>query len=179
MVTDRTRELEDANRRLETIAHVDGLTGIPNRRRLDDYLNSVWASSSVRGRPLAVLAIDVDHFKRYNDQHGHLAGDQLLKSLATRLTRCLRRTEDLIARYGGEEFIAVLPGADLEVASEVAELMRARVEESTLGATVSIGVASAIPGESARLEALVGDADAALYAAKHAGRNCVKRSGSG
>jgi diguanylate cyclase (GGDEF)-like protein len=176
MVTVRTRELESANRQLETIAHVDGLTGIPNRRRLDDYLNSVWESNADRGRPLSVLIVDVDHFKKYNDQHGHLAGDTLLKALATRLSRCLRRTEDLVARYGGEEFIAVLPGADIEVAREVAETMRGRVEESTLGATISVGVATAIPAEGERLEALLGDADAALYAAKHAGRNCVKIS---
>lgn len=176
MVTARTRELESANRQLETIAHVDGLTGIPNRRRLDDYLNSVWESNADRGRPLSVLIVDVDHFKKYNDQHGHLAGDQLLRALATRLSRCLRRTEDLVARYGGEEFLAVLPGADIEVAREVAEMMRGRVEESTLGATISVGVATAIPAEGARLEALLGDADAALYSAKHAGRNCVKVS---
>jgi diguanylate cyclase (GGDEF)-like protein len=176
MVAVRTRELESANRQLETIAHVDGLTGIPNRRRLDDYLNSVWESNADRGRPLSVLIVDVDHFKKYNDQHGHLAGDQLLRALATRLSRCLRRTEDLVARYGGEEFLAVLPGADLDVAREVAETMRGRVEESTLGATISVGVATAIPAEGARLEALLGDADAALYAAKHAGRNCVRIS---
>jgi len=176
MVATRTHDLESANRQLETIAHLDGLTGIPNRRRLDDYLKSVWESNSDRGRPLAVLIVDVDHFKAYNDKHGHLAGDHLLKTLATRLSRCLRRTEDLVARYGGEEFIAVLPGADLEVAREVAETMRARVEESTLGATISVGVASAVPVEGGRLDALIGDADAALYAAKHAGRNCVKVS---
>ena len=177
MVTMRTRELESANRQLETIAHVDGLTGIPNRRRLDDYLKSVWENSSDRSRPISVLIVDVDHFKAFNDKHGHLAGDQLLRALATRLTRCLRRTEDLVARYGGEEFLAVLPGAELDVARDVAETMRARVEESTLGATISIGVATVTPAEGQRLEALLGDADAALYAAKHAGRNCVKVAG--
>ena len=176
MVTTRTRELESANRQLETIAHVDGLTGIPNRRRLDDYLKSVWENSSDRGRPISVLIVDVDHFKQFNDKHGHLAGDQLLRALATRLSRCLRRTEDLVARYGGEEFLAVLPGAELDVARDVAETMRARVEESTLGATISVGVATLIPVEGSRLDALLGDADAALYAAKHAGRNCVKVS---
>lgn len=174
MVTMRTRELESANRQLETIAHVDGLTGIPNRRRLDDYLKSVWENSTDRGRPISVLIVDVDHFKQFNDKHGHLAGDQLLRALATRLSRCLRRTEDLVARYGGEEFLAVLPGAELDVARDVAETMRARVEESTLGATISVGVATLTPVEGSRLEALLGDADAALYSAKHAGRNCVK-----
>jgi len=177
MVQTRTRELESANRQLETIAHVDGLTGIPNRRRLDDYLKSVWENSSDRSRPISVLIVDVDHFKAFNDKHGHLAGDQLLRALATRLSRCLRRTEDLVARYGGEEFLAVLPGAELDTAHDVAETMRARVEESTLGATISVGVATVIPAEGQRLEALLGDADAALYSAKHAGRNCVKVSG--
>jgi diguanylate cyclase (GGDEF)-like protein len=178
MVEARTRELADANRKLDTIAHLDGLTGIPNRRKLDEYLEQVWALCAERERPLAVLAIDVDRFKDYNDRHGHLAGDALLKRLAPILTRNLRRTEDLAARYGGEEFLVVLPGADAEVAREVGEALREKVGTSSIGATISIGVAAETPRSGRAVTELVALADAALYRAKEAGRNRVVVSGA-
>jgi diguanylate cyclase (GGDEF)-like protein len=178
MVEARTRELADANRKLDTIAHLDGLTGIPNRRKLDEYLEQVWALCAERERPLAVLAIDVDRFKDYNDRHGHLAGDALLKRLAPILTRNLRRTEDLAARYGGEEFLVVLPGADAEVAREVAEALREKVGSSSIGATISVGVAAETPRSGRAVTELVALADAALYRAKEAGRNRVVVSGA-
>lgn len=176
MVAERTFELEDANRKLEAIAHLDGLTGIPNRRRLDEYLAHVWQQCAERERPLTVLVIDVDHFKKYNDQYGHIAGDRLLKKLARVLTRSLRRSEDLVARYGGEEFLVVLPGADLETAAELAESVRSTVETSSLGATVSIGLASTLPVADGSILDLVERADAGLYEAKAAGRNRVRRA---
>jgi len=178
MVTVRTRELADANRKLDTIAHLDGLTGLPNRRRLDEYLIQAWASCGERERSLAVLAIDVDRFKDYNDKHGHLAGDTLLKRLAPLLTRSMRRTEDLAARYGGEEFLVVLPGADAEVARQVAEALREKVASSSIGATISVGVASETPREGRIVTELVALADAALYKAKAAGRNRVEVDGA-
>lgn len=171
MVAERTAELEAANRQLETMAHLDGLTGIPNRRRLDDYLDQVWAQSIERQRKLSLLVIDVDHFKSYNDRHGHLAGDRLLKKLVGILSNCLRRTEDLLARYGGEEFLVVLPGADEHAAYELAEQMRAQVETTSLGATISVGVATGKPGPGMSVANLVNEADTALYQAKAAGRN--------
>jgi diguanylate cyclase (GGDEF)-like protein len=171
-VAERTQELASANARLEKMAHLDGLTGIANRRRLDEYLTTIWNQSRERDRPLAVIVIDVDHFKKFNDTHGHLAGDELLKNLVPQLLHCLRRTEDLIARYGGEEFLAILPGADTIIANKVAEAMREAVEQSELGATVSIGVASAIPNGGDAAE-LVQAADRALYQAKNNGRNRV------
>lgn len=174
MVLARTAELETANRQLETMAHVDGLTGIPNRRRLDEYLEHVWVQAAERRRPVSLLAIDVDHFKAFNDRYGHLAGDELLKKLARALSACLRRTEDLVARYGGEEFLVVLPGADANVAAEMAARMREQVEESSLGSTISVGIASATPDGARRIVGLVEEADAALYRAKSAGRNCVR-----
>ena len=173
-VESRTRELADANRRLEMMANVDGLTGIPNRRRLDEYLAVVWEQCREHSRPLSVLAIDVDKFKDYNDRHGHLAGDELLKQLAQRLSKCLRRAEDLLARYGGEEFLVVLPGADIVVAHGLAETMRQALDSSGLGATISVGVASRIPGTDEAVTVVVEQADAALYVAKHAGRNRVE-----
>ena len=169
----RTKELADANRRLETIAHIDGLTGIPNRRRLDEYLLVVWKICHEQQRPLSMLIIDVDHFKRFNDTQGHLAGDELLKKIAQRQQQCLRRTEDLLARYGGEEFLVMLPSADVAVARNTAETMRAAVGDSTLGATISIGVCCHVPDAALSPTALIAAADAALYAAKHAGRNRV------
>lgn len=171
MVTERTAELETANRQLETMAHLDGLTGIANRRRLDDYLEKVWSQCAERQRDLSLLVIDVDYFKDYNDRHGHLAGDRLLKRLVGILSHCLRRTEDLLARYGGEEFLAVLPGADEHNAYELAEQMRKQVELTSLGATISVGIATGIPGPGQSVATLVNQADIALYQAKAGGRN--------
>lgn len=175
-VAARTRDLAEANERLGRMAHLDGLTGIANRRRLDEYLDLAWRQSRERARPIALVAIDVDHFKRYNDTRGHVAGDALLRELPRRLLPCLRRGEDLLGRYGGEEFLAVLPGADLALARDVAEAMRAAVESSPLGVTVSIGVAAAC-ADDGPATALMERADAALYAAKHGGRNRVVAAG--
>ncbi|MBK9494534.1 MAG: diguanylate cyclase [Xanthomonadales bacterium] len=172
----RTQELAAANRQLEMIANADGLTGIPNRRRLDDYLAAVWQQGMERGRALSVLIIDVDHFKHYNDSKGHPAGDALLQALARLLTSGLRRSEDLLARYGGEEFLVVMPGAKREVATQTAEQLRALVAESSLGVTVSIGVARCTPQPDCRLADLIQAADVALYAAKRGGRNRVETS---
>ncbi|MGH8028813.1 MAG: diguanylate cyclase [Arenimonas sp.] len=177
-VARRTSELADANRRLEMMANIDGLTGIPNRRRLDEYMAAVWVQCGERGRPLSLLAIDVDRFKEFNDREGHLAGDQLLRLIVERLAHCLRRAEDLLARYGGEEFLVVLPGADLPIAAQLAEVMRKEVEKSGLGATVSIGVASRVPDDSAVLTELIARADAALYVAKKGGRNRIEIAGA-
>jgi two-component system chemotaxis family response regulator WspR len=147
---------------------------VANRRRLDDYLGVVWEQCRERGRPLSVLAIDVDHFKQFNDSRGHLAGDELLKQLVQRLNACLRRSEDLLARYGGEEFLVVLPGAERAVAQALAESMREALASSGLGVTISVGVASRIPAPDEPVTSVVEKADAALYQAKSAGRNCVR-----
>lgn len=178
-VAARTSELADANRRLETMVHVDGLTGVSNRRRLDEYLPVVWQLCREQERPLSILLLDVDHFKQYNDTHGHLAGDQLLQQIAQRLQHGLRRTEDLLARYGGEEFLVMLPGADAEVAHATGESMRAAVAESELGVTISIGTCSRVPDGVGSPQAMVADADAALYRAKREGRNRVCASTQG
>ncbi|HET6724974.1 MAG TPA: GGDEF domain-containing protein [Gammaproteobacteria bacterium] len=172
MVRQRTRALESANRLLNSIAHLDSLTEIPNRRRLDAYLIKAWGQCANQAHSMAVLLIDVDHFKIYNDQHGHLAGDELLKQLAGVLSGCLRRGDDLVARYGGEEFLVVLPGADAETARALGETMRYSVE-SSLDATISVGVAAHQPRSGERVSILISAADAALYQAKTAGRNRV------
>ncbi len=173
MVSERTRALESANQQLEKMAHLDGLTQIPNRRRLDDYLDEVWRQCVDRARVMAVAIVDVDHFKQYNDTQGHQAGDELLVQLARLLSRNLRRAEDLVARYGGEEFLVVLPGADEPAARQVAEDMRLAVEKSDLGVTISVGVHCNIPGEGELVTGMVEKADQALYEAKNGGRNQV------
>lgn len=172
MVTERTAELEAANRQLDTMAHLDGLTGIPNRRRMDDYLEQVWEQCSERRRPLSVLVIDVDRFKDYNDRNGHVAGDLFLKELTATLSHCLRRHEDFLARYGGEEFLVVLPGGDADTALELAEIMRGEVAARE-GPTISVGVATAVPTSDLTITRLIREADAALYRAKAQGRNRV------
>lgn len=171
LVEARTAELAEANRRLEDIANRDGLTGLANRRRQDAYLRMAWFQCQERQRPLSVLIVDVDHFKRYNDQHGHPAGDALLQGLAELLANSLRRSEDLVARYGGEEFLLVLPGAPAELAFDFAESLCQTVRASPLGVTVSIGAATVVPTEEARLSVLIERADQALYRAKSGGRD--------
>lgn len=173
MVAERTAELEAANRQLESMAHLDGLTGIPNRRRMDDYLEQVWQQCVERQRPLSVLVLDVDRFKDYNDRHGHVAGDLFLKKLTETLSHCLRRSEDFLARYGGEEFLVVLPGANAATAFDLAEHMRAEVEAGNHGATISVGLATAVPTPELSIIKLISRADRALYEAKATGRNRV------
>jgi diguanylate cyclase (GGDEF)-like protein len=173
IVAQRTAELETANRRLDNMAHLDGLTGIANRRRLDDFLPAAWENSLQRQRPLSLLIVDVDHFKEYNDSNGHLAGDALLAELGQVLQSGLRRSEDLLARYGGDEFFVVLPGADSAQAMDVASHMRELLASSGLDATVSIGTATLTPGADTRVTDLIDRADAALYAAKNGGRDRI------
>jgi len=174
MVEERTEALRLANRRLDAMAHLDGLTQIPNRSRLDEYLEESWNLCVGQERSLALIMLDVDHFKRFNDSFGHQAGDDLLVALAERLAAQLRRSEDLVARYGGEEFLAVLPGADADAAREVAEAMRRSVAESPLGVTISAGVAASVPEADGALTEAIAAADSALYAAKHGGRDRVE-----
>jgi len=174
MVEQRTADLEAANRKLENMANIDGLTGVANRRRLDEYLQEAWIRARDRQSDLAVALIDVDHFKRFNDTRGHQAGDEALRNVASLLTQALRRNEDVVARYGGEEFMVVLPAADLERGQNVAETLRAAVESSPLGITASVGVAATRPEHGQSFEALIEAADQALYRAKQNGRNRVE-----
>jgi diguanylate cyclase (GGDEF)-like protein len=144
-VRQRTLELEHANRQLGNLANLDGLTGIPNRRKLQSYLEDVWTRCADHERELTLILFDVDHFKNYNDKYGHQTGDEALRNLVQVVARCLRRSEDMVARYGGEEFIVVLPGAGLVVGMAVAEEIRLAVEASDAGVTLSAGVACGRP----------------------------------
>jgi diguanylate cyclase (GGDEF)-like protein len=162
----------------------DGLTGLANRRRFDDVLENEWQRAMRERQPLALIMLDIDHFKAYNDIYGHQAGDEGLKRVAACLLKNVRRAADLVARYGGEEFVVVLPNTDLEGAREVADAMHRTVREMRLphqGApgrhflTISAGVAAAIPCRDRTAADLLEKADQALYRAKNTGRDCVKQ----
>jgi diguanylate cyclase (GGDEF)-like protein len=171
MVQDRTAELAAANKRLKNMANVDGLTSVANRRRLEEYLDEAWTRCVDRQCELSIILLDVDHFKRFNDTHGHQAGDDVLREVANILSATLRRGEDIVARYGGEEFMCVMPGAGAKMAMDVAETMRQRVEDSNQAITASVGLATGRPGSGQSLKDLIEQADRALYQAKQSGRN--------
>lgn len=172
-IADRTHELERANTRLAEMAVIDPLTGTQNRRALEQALAREWARCGDHNLPLAALMIDVDHFKRFNDHHGHLEGDRVLIDVAALLRTDLNMPVEILARYGGEEFTVLLPGATPDVAVRRAELLREAVERGRVGVTVSIGVAVVWPGRDDAPTSLLRRADQALYEAKRLGRNRV------
>ena len=184
-VVERTARLEELNQELQDLADIDGLTGVANRRRGDNYLQEVWLRLRREKQPLSVLMLDVDYFKAYNDNYGHQAGDSCLIQVAEIVKNKLHRVTDLIARYGGEEFMLILPNTDLEGAIQLGEIVRAAVESLAIEhkhssvsgfVTVSIGCATVTPNEnkSASIKELVYQADIALYQAKQLGRNRVE-----
>jgi len=182
MVQARTAELEQANRKLADLSATDGLTGLANRRRFDEVLQSEWQRAKRQGLPLAVAMIDVDEFKAYNDHFGHQAGDDVLRRIATILQENIQRSSDFTARYGGEEFVIILPRMHREEATAPVETIRRAVQaeglkhtdQSLTGVvTISIGITARIPQPGFDAEGLLREADAALYAAKRHGRNRV------
>jgi diguanylate cyclase (GGDEF)-like protein len=174
-------ELEAKNALLQDMANLDPLTGLANRRRLSEGIDAAVAKAAVNA-PLSVLAIDVDHFKSYNDEFGHLAGDEVLRTVAAAL-RANTRSGDLVARSGGEEFIVLLPGVDSRVAVEIAESLRASIASQSWPhrlVTASFGVATASNStEIADISGLLGAADRALYRSKETGRNRVTHAAEG
>jgi diguanylate cyclase (GGDEF)-like protein len=182
-VVQTLRDLTDekmAQIKLEQLATRDGLTGLANRRCFDDTLNAEWARALRQKQPLSLLMVDVDNFKSYNDANGHLGGDECLKRIATAVASEMR-ANDLVARYGGEEFAVILPNQSLKGAAIVAERIRCRVERLQVPnfgtasghVTVSIGAATAVASPDTNASELVRIADAALYRAKHMGRNRI------
>lgn len=180
-VRQRTSDLEASNNKLAALSQTDGLTGIANRRRFDEAMATEWQRAAREGKPLALLMLDVDYFKAYNDNYGHQAGDDCLRTIAGLLGDKARRAGDLAARYGGEEFAVIAPATDESNAVNIAETIRIALEQLTLphGAapcgivTASIGVAVMTPGRGEQAQILVQRADAALYQAKQRGRNRV------
>ncbi|PTY38836.1 hypothetical protein BGP77_10295 [Saccharospirillum sp. MSK14-1] len=176
----RNRELQAARDQLERISLTDGLTGLANRRHFDQHLSQEWARAQREGTAVALVMIDIDHFKNYNDEYGHPAGDQCLRRVAEALQSIAQRPLDLVARYGGEEFAIILPHTEAPV--QVAEQCRQVVEnlqlphafsEAASVVTISAGVCAGQPGLNDSPEMLTEGADDALYEAKEAGRNRV------
>ncbi len=180
-----SHELEKANDELQKLANADGLTGLANRRIIDEYLERETARAIRSEHPIAVIMIDLDNFKFYNDNYGHIAGDSCLKKVSKVLKTTVRRPEDLVGRYGGEEFCVILPNTDMNGAAFVAERIRSEVENlkipharNTAGnvVTLSLGIASNIPGKKTTANHLLNAADKALYEAKMAGKNQVAQA---
>ncbi|MBW8840361.1 MAG: diguanylate cyclase [Sphingomonadales bacterium] len=176
---ERGKALEQACDALERVSRTDPLTGLANRRQRDNRLADEWERGLRSGGPLAVVAIDVDHFKRFNDAHGHSEGDRCLKAVAEMLQAGVRGPIDLAARHGGEEFMLILPGVDRAGAASIAERVRVMVATCSNDAgyalpekvTISLGVAAIHPAPGRSVHQLTIAADAALYRAKIAGRN--------
>ncbi|MFH1034901.1 MAG: diguanylate cyclase [Pseudomonadota bacterium] len=175
-------QLQNAQDELQRLSFVDGLTGVANRRFFDQQMAQEWRRAVREQSSLALIMVDIDQFKLFNDTYGHLAGDDCLRRVAQALAQGLRRPGDFLARYGGEEFVAVLPGTGQEGAWALAELMRRQVEELAIAhasstvapwVTVSLGVATRLPVNHDDPQEVLASADAALYQAKQAGRNRV------
>jgi diguanylate cyclase (GGDEF)-like protein len=177
----RAATLQGERDAFEVVALRDGLTGVANRRAFELRLDEEWRRGARTHARLAVIILDVDHFKKYNDALGHPRGDRVLFRVAHAIGGVLRRPEDLIARYGGEEFVVVLPNCGRDDAARIADDMRAAVRRleiphaaSDLGfVTISAGVASIVPRHDASPMALITAADRALYSAKRDGRDRV------
>jgi diguanylate cyclase (GGDEF)-like protein len=168
---------------LENLSLTDGLTGIANRRRLDEAIDAEWRRAKRNQTLLSLILMDIDHFKGYNDRYGHLAGDDCLRYLARGLSECVRRPSDLVARYGGEEFPCLLADTDAEGAMWVATQMRDKVnflsvpyEGSSVAdhVTLSFGVATMLPIVGQSFFDLIRRADELLYDAKRGGRNLIR-----
>ena len=182
-VTEKKRaavEIEAANRQLQRLANLDGLTQVANRRYFDSYLAEQWKTALRDQQPLSLILFDVDFFKRYNDYYGHLAGDRCLCAIAQTTQRTVQRPTDLVARYGGEEFAVILPETPLPGAIAIAQQIQAAIQtlkidhaDSEVGplVTISLGIACLIPQTDTCVEALIKVADTALYDAKRQGRN--------
>jgi diguanylate cyclase (GGDEF)-like protein len=172
--------LEKRAKLLETSSNTDALTQIPNRRHFEDCLEQAWADAARARQPLSLLLLDLDHFKRINDTHGHAMGDECLKAAARSLTVGMVRDSDLVARWGGEEFVVMLPDTDRDRAQAVAQRLLGGMgstlipcESGIIQLACSIGVATRYPDARHRPGGLIIEADKALYQAKHRGRNCV------
>ena len=184
-----SRELAAANQILQRLSLLDGLTGIPNRRRFDEVLAHEWKQAMRSKQPLSMVMIDIDHFKAFNDHYGHLTGDDCLRKVALAMSGILKRPTDFLARYGGEEFAAILPMTASDGADGIAEAMRTGVvnlaiphDHSSAASlvTISMGIATLVPRRGMTAAMLISAADQALYEAKAGGRNrvVVKRPSS-
>ncbi len=176
-----TEQLNSANTMLKRLSATDGLTGIANRRMYDELAIREWRRCERMKKPLALVMIDVDHFKLFNDKYGHQAGDECLKAVAAQVGKFAPRATDLAARYGGEEFVMVLGETDTDGAKWIANRLCQQISDLKIPhyvtesrhVTISCGVASVVPGGNTSLEVLLKSSDHALYRAKRSGRNQV------
>ncbi len=178
----RERLLREQAEKLRSLAYLDGLTGIPNRRRMDEYLTDEFKRAARSGAPLSVIMADIDYFKSYNDSYGHQEGDFCLQRVANAIKATLRRPADMVARYGGEEFALILPDTPIDGAVMLAEEIRRHIENLNIlhktskvtgHVTLSLGVSGILPNADASEKSLLAQADTALYQAKTNGRNRV------
>lgn len=180
-VSERTVELQQTNEKLAQLSVTDALTGVANRRRFDEVLDGEWQRAYRAGQPLALGLVDVDHFKKFNDHHGHQAGDECLRQVAKALQGTVRRGSDLVARYGGEEFVLICAATSAEAAAALARSFCEALQEMSIAhptsgfgvVTASVGVAAITPQAGQSPQVLVELADRALYEAKAQGRNRV------
>jgi diguanylate cyclase (GGDEF)-like protein len=180
----REQELQIANQHLEELASLDGLTGLANRRGFDRELEQAWRQAAESRTPLALMMIDIDHFKLFNDRYGHVRGDACLRAVGETLSLVTLEDATMVARYGGEEFALLLPGIDLDRVAALGEEARRSIEDLLIThadspraiVTVSIGVEALVPDASQKASDLVEAADSALYIAKRRGRNTVVAS---
>ncbi len=177
-----TQELNAANVKLQRLSATDGLTGISNRRMYDELAPREWRRCERVSKPVALVMIDVDFFKLFNDKYGHQAGDECLRRVADQVGKAAPRATDLAARYGGEEFVLVLGETDADGAKWIANRLRQQVSELNIPhyatesrhVTISCGVAAVVPSGNVSLEVLLKSADYALYQAKKSGRDRVE-----
>ncbi|MBF0264720.1 MAG: GGDEF domain-containing protein [Gammaproteobacteria bacterium] len=176
-------QIQKANQQLETLSYIDGLTGVTNRRMFDIKFKTESERARRNNEELSILMLDIDHFKEFNDNYGHLKGDECIMTIAQELERNIKRNTDLLARYGGEEFIIMLPKTSIEAAIQLAESCRKNIlklqiphESSSVSnfVTISVGVATEIPSEDFNYLRLLGAADKKLYVAKEKNRNRVE-----
>jgi len=178
----RTEELEQANERLEQLSRVDSLTGLANRRFFDERLQEKWSRALTEREPLSIIMLDIDCFKQYNDNYGHIEGDSCLRRIATELANAISYGVGFVARYGGEEFVILLANTDANRATLIAEKIRKRIERLKIQhqfskvnniVTISLGVNTIDDCKDVTLEQFISEADQALYRAKEKGRNKV------
>ena len=187
-IQEKTEQLHQFNEQLKELARIDHLTGLLNRRYFYELLSREWRHGIRQKIPITILMIDIDYFKYYNDNYGHLAGDTCLQQVANAIRESVLRATDLYARYGGEEFIIALSSCSLDDGIKKAELVRQQVEKLSIPhahsaaaavVTISLGVASVVPREDDPYKELIHAADEALYLAKESGRNRVAAKGNG
>ena len=177
-VEERTKALQEMNESLSRLSYSDGLTGLPNRRKFDDFYESAYQANALKERHMVLLMMDLDNFKSFNDTYGHLAGDDCLRLVSQVMLNMFPHKKDLVARYGGEEFSAVLQGYSKDEALAICEQLRKRINEIDIvvdgviiKVTISIGMVYFVPTDVSMMDEWIKSADFALYQAKHHGKN--------